>query len=187
MPTRVLLSLALCLCLACAAPRNEMAPNTGRSTLTQYHGAVNVDIHGTIDPSSHIIGASVDSVWSVLRSVYQELDVAPNVIDRGGYQIGNTRFDPRDIGGVRLSRYLRCGYSVANSNNADTYRVTMFLVTRVRRNDEHRTVLQTEVSATAKPRVVSGNAINCATTGRLERRIAEMVVESLRGENQPQR
>ncbi len=184
MPKRFFLPLVLCLSVACATPRNDMSPDTGRSTLTQYYGTVTVDVHNTVDPSSHIIGTSVDSVWRVLRSVYQDLDVAPNVIDRRGYQIGNTRFDPRSIGGQRLSRFLRCGYSVSTSNNADSYRVTMSLVTRVRVDVQRQTVLQTEITASAKPRMVSGNAIACTTTGRLERRIAEMVAEKLSGENE---
>jgi hypothetical protein len=172
--------------ISCAKQQEQLAPDPGRSVVTHYHGAVTVDVHGSVDPSVHIMSAPIDSVWGALPGVYERLGIEPTLVDPRGYQIGNTRFVSRHIEGARLSRYLQCGHSIGNSDNADSYRVTMSVVTRVRVDEDRQTVLQTELSASAKPRHVSGNAVICSTTGKLEARIAELASAILRDGNQPQ-
>lgn len=164
---------------SCARQQRSLAPDAGRDVLTRYHGDVAAEIHSSVDPSRHVIRAPKDSVWRVLPDAFERLDIDPEQISPSSYDIGNTQFVTRSIEGNRLSRFLRCGSSVGNSDNADTYRVTMSVITRVRVDDNGQTLLQTEITASAKPRTVSGNAVICSTTGRLERRIAEIASEIL--------
>ena len=173
--------------ISCATQQATLAPDQGRDVVTRYHGHLAVDVHGSVDPSQHVVSGSVDSVWTTLPGIYEQLEIEPTLVNRGGYHVGNTRFVTRSIDGNRLSRYLRCGSSVGNSDNADTYRVTMSVITSVRVDDDRQTVLQTEVTGSASPRHVSGNAVICTTTGRLERRIAELVSTSLSSGNPPGR
>ena len=165
--------------LSCAKQQDTLAPDQGRSVLTRYHGDWGVDVHGTVDPSRHVVAAPVDSVWAMLPGVYEQLGIEHSLVDNRGLQIGNTRFVTRTMEGNRLSRYLRCGSSIGNSDNADTYRVTMSVVTRIRVDEDQQTLLQTEVTGSASPRHVSGNPVICTTRGKLEERIAELVSETL--------
>ena len=190
MQKRIFLFLLAFAVVSCAKPQGDLAPNQGRTVIDRYHGDVNANVYGGVEPSRHVVNAPVDSVWSVLPQVYANLDIEPTSVDSRGYQVGNTHFVPREIEGRRLSRYIQCGYGVTTSNNADTYRVTMSVITRVRVDEDGQTLLQTELSASARPREVSGGAINCSSTGRLERRIAELASELLgsgdRTEHRPQ-
>jgi len=163
----------------CAKHQDDLAPDPGRNVVTRYHGNVAVDVLSSVELSRHVVARPVDSVWVVLPAVYEQLEVEPTLLDSGNYRIGNTRFVTRRIEGNRLSRYLRCGSSVGNSSLADSYRVTMSVLTRVRRDQDGQTLLQSEVTGSAVPRTVSGNAVVCTSTGRLEQRIAELAAEIL--------
>jgi len=181
MKMAIMVLLVLGVCISCARQQSTLAPNTGRDVITRYHGHVSLNVQNTVDPSRHAFNEPVDSVWSVLQDVYEELGIETNIVDERGYQVGNSRFVTRRIGGDRLSRYLSCGSSVGYSNIADSYRVTLSVISRVRLGADRQTMLQTEVTGSAMPRQVSGNSVICTTTGRLEQRIAELT-SSLLGE-----
>ncbi len=134
--------------------------------------------------SSDSVDAAVEQVWSVLPRVYEELGIPLGGIDARSRQLGNAQFQPRRIGGSRLSRFLDCGSSVGVSSYADTYEVTMSLTTRVKESDDGRAVVQTQLHAVAEPKAVMGDPVFCTSKGTLERRIAELVAEKV-SLNQP--
>jgi hypothetical protein len=140
-------------------------------------------MYSTVDPTTHIVRAPVDSIWVWLPAVYERLEIEPSLIDSPAHRIGNTNFSPRQIEGKRLSRFLQCGYGVTSSNNADSYRVTMSVVTWIRPGEDNQSVVQTEVAASARPRDVSGNAVECSSTSRLERTIVELLTEFMESGN----
>jgi hypothetical protein len=174
MNKEILLLLVLPTCVSCAKQQGTLAPDTAREVITRYHGHVSLDVQNTVAPSRHNLDESMDSVWSVLPSVYQQIGIEPELVDNGNYLIGHTRFVARRLDGNRLSRYVTCGSSVGYADLADSYRVTLSVITRVRRGENLHTLLQTEVAGSAMPRQVSGNSVTCATTGKLEQRIAEL-------------
>ncbi len=126
-------------------------------------------------------GAPVEHVWAVLPQVYEELGVQLAVHDSVSRRIGNTGFRPRRLGDARLSQYLRCGTSITATPNADRYQVQVSLITRLSDSGDGGTTIATFLSATARPRDVGGSTVNCASTGRLEERVAEMVDERVGG------
>jgi hypothetical protein len=132
-----------------------------------------------VDPgvsrSSDVVDAPVTRVWTILPTVFDELEIEPTVRDPQEKLLGSMQFRPRRIGGNRLSQYLDCGRSVGVASNADAYRVTMSLVTRVKEADGDRTEIETELYAVAEPRGVRGDAVNCTSKGTLERQIVELV------------
>ncbi len=129
--------------------------------------------------SSDSVDAAVAQVWSVLPEVYEELGIPQGGIDNRNRLLGNTRFQPRRIGGSRLSRFLDCGSGVGVSSYVDTYEVTASLTTHVKEGDAGRAVVQTQLHAVAEPKAVSGDRVFCTSKGVLERRIVELVVEKV--------
>jgi hypothetical protein len=179
-----LLVFTALLTVACAKSGQETAPHPGDAYVDRYSGSgnligVDMEMHGGTEPSSDVIDAPVESVWLTLPLVYERLGVPAELLDRRGQRIGNTRFNPRRIEGKRLSRYIECGYGVTSSNNADVYRVTMSLVTRISATERGATLVQTYIDASARPRDVSGNPVRCSTKQVLEKRIAELVQTTL--------
>lgn len=140
-----------------------------------------MDVRSTADAAgSYWADAPVDQVWAVLPQIYEELGVPLAMHDAVGKRIGNSSFRARRIGGKRLSQYLRCGGSGPTATpNADRYQVTMSLTTRLSDASEGGTAISTVVGATARPRDVGGSVVNCASTGRLEEQISEMVKEAV--------
>jgi hypothetical protein len=121
------------------------------------------------------VDASVDRVWVTLLMVYEELGIPLDVHEPANKRLGNTGFQPRDLGGERLSRYLDCGRGMGISSYADSYQVSMSITTRVSENSDGRALVETEILAHAEPRAVRGYPLHCSTLGTLERRIVDMV------------
>lgn len=134
------------------------------------------------DPTATFaIAAPPQRVWQALGSVYTTLDVPVTTMASRTRTLGNERLSVRrQLGGVALSRYLRCGGS-RDVPNADTYQVTMRLLTEVDSADDGTSVLRTLVDGTARPVSLSGHPVTCASTGALERRIVAMLREQVAG------
>ncbi len=168
--------------LACATSGGVRSGSEPERVTVVSSGLSELEVRTTADgTAAYNADAPIEQVWSVLPQVYEELGVELAVLDTVSMRIGNTRFTPRRIGGRRLSQYLRCGSSVTAAPNADTYRVTMSLITRLMDAGDGTTSVLTLVAASAKPRDVGGSVVNCGSTGRLEQRVSEMVNARLGG------
>lgn len=169
------------LSLGCASSSGAPANIAPERVTVVTAGLGSMDVRSTADAAaSYWADAPVDQVWAVLPQIYEELGVPLAVHDPIGKRIGNSSFRVRRVGGTKLSRYLRCGGSGPTATpNADRYQVTMSLTTRINDADEGGTGIMTVVGATARPRDVGGSSVNCASTGRLEERISEMVKEAV--------
>ena len=127
------------------------------------------------DPTAaFFIAATPDAVWQALLAAYGDMKVPVTELATEQRRAGNPAFRTRrQLGGVRLSRYLNCGERLGDQN-ADSYEVTLRLQTQAVA-DGSGTTLHTLVDGTAKPVGVSGAAVNCSTTGELERRVVALV------------
>lgn len=116
------------------------------------------------------------AVWPRLQVAYELLEIPIEHHDPARYQLGNPNFRPKRIGGERLSRFLDCGQGNTARKNADTYAVTMSVMTMLTAGDTgDKTRVETLVQATAKSRDTSSRRITCGSTGQLEQLIAEMI------------
>ena len=123
--------------------------------------------------------APLDSVWRALPGVFLELGVEPGTIDQQQHVISNTSFKQRrTLGGTKLSKYFDCGYSVVGAN-ADQMVITISLTVQAVRDSVEITSLRTQVTAYGRADATSDPAVNCATTGSLEARVAHMVNDDL--------
>lgn len=175
--------VAACAVLAaCASSGQQLndAPREATTSVETYSSAGTINMRTTrSDPTaSFAIAAPPDRVFRTLSSVYEDLGLKVNVLDtdrrRLGVEGGRIR---RQLGGERLSRYLECGERLGG-RVAETDDVTFTLLTQVIVDGQSST-LHTLVDAQARPIGVSGNPIQCATTGALEQRIVALVREAV--------
>ncbi len=134
------------------------------------------------DPSvgAHVVSAPPASVWPVLGAVYERLAIPVATSDPRQRMLGNPGYSAGHIENEPLSRYLDCGRGMGPPY-ADQYSVTLLVVTRLTQAETGGTIVETTVDGSARPRDVSGSPQHCVSKGRLELRVAELVVELLEG------
>lgn len=166
---------------ACASSRSGPASGggtmeTGVATMAASGGQMfDIRIVEEISVSSDPIVGAVGEAWRVLPDVHREIGIPIGTRNPRAHLVGNEGFEVhRELGDTRLSNYLQCGRSNSGAN-ADHYRVRMTVLSQLVEDVEAGTVLSTHVRATATRRGVSGHAVRCSTTGRLEREIMEAV------------
>lgn len=168
--------------VACAPP----APPSGTLSTGRTHEETRLDspqgvVDIVIDPnqslSSDTLAAGLARAWEMLPKAYFALGIPVQTVDSRVHLLGNTSLTlRRQLAGTRLSRYLTCG-NVAGMPNADTYSVTLRIVTELVPADSNSTHVRSQVSASAHPEGVVSNQIRCETTGRLEERIFQELLK----------
>jgi hypothetical protein len=176
--------LALTLATAACASGNRVVDTDSAPTSTVATGRVvttsgaNVQMNTmNIDTDVRLFSTgTVDQAWSVLPSVYAELGIPLSMNSAGTKSLGNTGWRTRRmIGGVRMYNYLDCGGS-GNMQNAETYSITMSIVTTIKPNDGGGSVVSTAITGIGRNPVTSSSAdVRCASKGNLEIRIRDMV------------
>jgi len=121
--------------------------------------------------------ATRDYGWSRLPAIFEELGIEVTYSNPAAYTMGNQGTRVRRIGGERPSRYLDCGYGSTAQPYADDYEVTMALMVNLVAAEDG-TLVTVRVEGSAKPRTVSGHAVNCSSKGTLERRILSLISPS---------
>lgn len=153
---------------ATAAPREET------TRIVSEGGSTDLRTTRSDPTATFAIAAPPERVFDALSVVYQELGLTVNVLDTRARRIGvESARTRRVLGGTRLSRYLQCGDRLTGPI-AESDEITITLLTQVVPSGDAST-LRTLVDARARPIGVSGNPVNCATTGGLEERIVELV------------
>jgi len=183
---RALLALATAgICTACAAstssPDPDIAPTPTVATTrgvtatggasTVIASAMSVDLDVRL-----VVTGTPDQAWTALIAVYQELGIPLSVNDAASKTIGNTGWRVRrSIGRVPAQRYLDCGSS-GTIQNAETYQLTLSIVSNVKPNPRGGAIVTTALSGTGRNPITSSSAdVRCVSTGDLELRIREMV------------
>lgn len=131
-------------------------------------------ISPTITGSAEV-PAPLERVWAILPEVFQELGIGGGVIDPAGFVYGQRELSVRRrLGSVPLSQVVECGTSLGMSN-ANSYTVTLSVVTQLQRTTPERTGVLSLVQATARQPGNSQQSVVCTSTTDLERRIANTI------------
>ena len=113
-------------------------------------------------------------VFAALPAVFTALAVPLTVVDSSAKAMGAVRvLVRRPIAGQRLSLLLECGTG-SYGPNAERYSVQLTLVARAKAIDSTHTEVLTMVRGDAAPNGLS-TSVNCASSGRLEERFAELL------------
>ena len=165
---------------ACTVSQAGAGSSEGSQTITRVTSP-GVDVRITADRrvSQNFFDASLDEVWEALVAAYKQLGIPVPATNHAGWRVGNPRVQVRRIGDERMSRFFECGQASMGRPRADQYDVTFSIFSRLQQAADGRTVLLTEVDGSARPRSVSTNPVHCSSKGTLEKRIADLVVDSL--------
>ena len=181
------LALAAAAVVACSsnpAPATSVteAPSTAGQTVRVSSagiGSTSARIVPSGGPNVLRVDAAADRIWKLLPAIYDSLAIPLTVHDVRTRTIGNEGMViRRRLGKVALSKYLECGRSQMDQN-ADTYEVTLSVVTRLQAIDSVQTKVTTLVEASAKGLQFAGQQAACTTTGTLEIKFHQLLKDAL--------
>ena len=131
-----------------------------------------IRVNPSYDVAFDTIQASVDRVWDALPAIYTALSMPLTVADNKARRLGNEGMKTRRrLGDTPLMKLLDCGRSQIGEN-AESYEITLSVVTTLQVLNAQTTRVSTSVEASAKPIQFAGAEIGCRTKGELERQIA---------------
>ena len=181
----VLVLLAAACGTSGSSPSTAVTPNVTTNTgrvVTTTGDAIQINAMN-IDTDVRLFSTGTpDQVWAVLPQVYAELGIPLTVNDPCTKTLGNAGLRVRrSIAKVPLYRYFDCGSS-GSMQNAETYRITMSIMTTAQANPGGGTVVSTAITGTGKNPITSSSAeVRCASMGNLEIRIRDMVQKKIEG------
>jgi len=119
------------------------------------------------------LAVPADRAYAVLPLVYEQLGLKINTAVSDTRTIGVSSASTRRVGKEPLSRFISCGTNVTGTPLADTYAVTLTVLSRVTPSGTTGSLLSTQVIASAQPMSTSGTTVTCESKGELEERIAK--------------
>jgi hypothetical protein len=129
-------------------------------------------------PISAVIDASPDALFDAVQDVYLQLGVEIKTLDPVNHVVGNKRFQKMyRLAGSSLDAWMGCGLS-ATGPVANSSRLTMSLTSQVLPSTSG-SELQTAFTGYAEDMSVSKGKMSCASTGKLEERIHQLVLARL--------
>jgi hypothetical protein len=119
-------------------------------------------------------------VFAALASAYSDLGIEVKLSDPTNGQIGNRNFSKiHSLAGEPISKFLDCGM-ILMGQAADNYRITMSVVSQVTARGAE-TNLETWLTASARDLGTSTASVSCSSTGALETRINQLVLQRISG------
>ena len=130
-------------------------------------------------PSSGTTASSIDApiaqVWQALLQALPAVGVPLETVMQPSWTAGaEAAAVRRRIGGRYLSSYITCGGSAGVADVADSYAVTLSLLSTLSEDGEG-TRLETRLAASANDPFTSVPARGCVSKGRLEARVDSAV------------
>ena len=180
-PTATVLLLLLAGLTGCASGATDLDGDRKVVWPLQFTGAsrtLDLRFVDAVTIYRDTVNAVIEEVWSRLPESYVELDIPIGGANPDAWLMGNPGFRVHGrLGGTPMTDYLECGRTLTG-DVAEQYELRLAVMTQLHRIDG-RTLFVSAVAATARPQSTSGNLRQCASTGRLERRIATRIRENL--------
>lgn len=156
-----------------------LQPETRQSTVDAA-GASGTDlvrVQKTLAPLERSVPVPVERAWAVLPAVYELLGIPVGTVDPATRMLGNQALQARGrLGKVPLSHYLSCGgNSVTGISNADSYAMTIRVLTQLKPESDGGTKVSTLVDAYGRAQAFGNGDVTCGSTGELEQQIAARV------------
>ena len=175
---RISAGAALFIALGCAASSGAPA-NRGRTeTVTiDVPGAASSRLVLRDDPSgsSVVVAVPAARAWTAVPAAYNALPIPIVALDTTSRSIRGVASAYRQFLRNPVSRFVDCGTTLVGPN-ADTYRVELRISSQVVPVSDTSSSIHTRVEASGTGSV---GAVNCSTTGSLERLVNTQVVELL--------
>jgi len=171
-------ALLVALCAACAhsgtqpPSQTNVQPNTVR--VEGPEGGVLEARTSTEERSATtMIGVAPDVAWSKIAAVYAELGLAANTYVDATKQIAARGMRARGrLGKLRMSSLVSCGSDVTGDDKANSYEITLDVSSTIQPAPGGKSYVVSMVTGQGRPMTTNGEAVHCASTGSLEKRIA---------------
>lgn len=170
-------TLAPSLVVAQDPPRTEASSQPAETKI--MIGSSTIRLRATADGFiDATLTAPAATLFDVLTNAYEDVGLKSKELDPPRMQTstGTYRAQYR-IGKGRMSTFLDCGLDPMGLKQADSFAISMRVTTQVVPESADRATVRTLVQATGRPASNSGIENHCASTGKLEERIAEAVAK----------
>lgn len=176
---RPLLVMPFLLLAACATTKGATSPpapdQTFRIPTSNNGNGTTLIVASSSAPSVRSIKSSPEKIWSVLPAVYDSLGIPVTERNPAARSIGTTSLKiRRQLGDVRLSRYLDCG-DTQGSPSADSYEILLSMKTQLTSDAPGATTVTTTIDAMGRPVFVSAEYIHCGSKGGLEKKFFDIL------------
>jgi len=174
--TAIALALTSSILFACA-PRQAPPPAAvtvhDRTRLDATDRQYDLESTSRVVANERRVAAPLEHVWALIPATFDSLGIPVGLHDPRTYTYGSRMLRvSRQFAGARLSTLLDCGQTVMGPN-ADRYEVTLSVTTTLAAAPDGETSVYTAVSGRGRDPGRGGDTVRCASTGRLERMIAE--------------
>jgi hypothetical protein len=177
---RILILAALT--AACRSSGNLPAPppTVDHTRVETPRGTIQLTSIRDGDVAVQYIAAPPAAAWRSLVAAYGALGIPLTGVDSARLTLGTSGSNfRRMLGDERLSAFAECGTSAFGMKNADSYTVRIASVSALQSTaNGTASLLRTQVSIVAAAEGTSETRVRCGSTGRLERRIAELVASA---------
>jgi hypothetical protein len=176
----VLFVSSLAVLSACSSANTTIGGATTPETVrVSGPGGGAIRVTPTADADVAEVPYPIAEVWHILPMAYDSVglkiaaaDQATRIVGTGNQKVR------RQIGGVPLSKYIDCGNTQIGAS-ADSYDIVLTVRTQLRSDNPNGTSVRTVVEAMGKPVAFSQEYSQCGSTGRLEKRLAEVIQAKL--------
>lgn len=179
----LVLSASLLMLAACASGGARTAgTNTNTPAIISGETTQGAVIRPRVEASlASSLQFPMQAVYDALPAVYAELGIAEVGQDPTARTVGNGQIIVnRTFAGQRASHWLACGVSSFGNELADNARIELSVRTTVSPEGADGSSVRTLVEATARNnRGTSSDVVACGSTGRLERRIVDILTRKL--------
>jgi hypothetical protein len=161
------------------ATANQPTNRGDRVVATSSAGAIRT--HDAPMLGEAVMNAPVPATLAALDSAYADLGIEVKLWNPPTGEVGNRKFSKMyRLAGKPLSDYLGCG-TITTGQAADSYRVTMSLVSHVTSIAGGGSVVDTQLTAYAEDIGSSKGTLSCLTLGTLEGRLHDLATRHLGG------
>ncbi|MES2522129.1 MAG: hypothetical protein V4617_05475 [Gemmatimonadota bacterium] len=171
---------ALASTVACAsrsvAPELS-TPRMSTQTIQVAGGAsANVSLVNNSASQKAILDLTPDQAFAATERAFAALAIPVTDRDAGLRRVGNMAFRTRrKVGDLLMTKVVDCGGDTGMPN-AETYTVTLTILSQITPNDAGGSVIQTLVEGSAvNPLTNASNAVRCSSVGGLEARIKALL------------
>ena len=178
---RAYTSLFFIIAAGCAStPSTPATATRDRIIVTDDRTGSTVRSVGDVDATRVTLAATADQVFTAVTESYAFLKIPLTHMDKALGEQGNKKFImSRTFDGKQVSHYLNCGYDPFGGPNANSNPVNVSVVTRARAQGGTSTVLETTITGVTYKGGGNSGPIYCATTGAMEKHLAEMVASRI--------
>ena len=162
---------------ACARPMPPVAaPMPAERIVAADQNGASINSTNNGGPLAVELTMTPAAAYRALVDVYTQLGFAPETMDEGSLRVAKTNLVARRlIAGERASAYLDCGQSLTGAR-ADEGRLTVSITSQAGASSSSGATVATVVSAVVRSNDgASSSAMSCFSTGRLEKRIHDLV------------